>query len=269
MGASQYYKIGSPDDVTMLNKDQNQSYLNSLGSAMSNFSGQLGSNTSSAQQMYGKVADSATNYENFMKQMMGGGGMYENLRNDMSSGGLSSAANSALSDQYSSGREYASAAGTEARRQAANELSAAGLLSSGGGVGAMTEATAQPIMQMENQLANTRANYMQNRYATDVSGAGQAAQLGLGATQGQTQALGTAAQGYGGLANSYGSLYGQGLGYGAQLAEPTYYQPSYGSSLSDWASGIGLGDSVLKSIFGQGGGVNSAISGIAKLFAGG
>ncbi len=245
-------QIGSVDDVKMVNQQGFNDFMGQLGQAMNGFGANMGQSTTAAQNAFGRVNDTATNYNNFLTSMLGTGGAYQNLQNATQNGDPNAAMNSfmsmqpgfnqmaqgALSDVYSTGREQAYAAGDAARRSAANELSAAGLLSSGGAVGAMTEATANPILGMESQLANTRANYLgalQNNAMGNLTSsygnanqlAAQYAGLGLQGTQGLTNAYATAGQGQSALANLYGGLYGQGLGYGASLNAPEYWQPQY------------------------------------------
>lgn len=156
------------------------------------------------------------NYDNWMKQMLGQGGYLGQLMAGTSGmspqasanalmsmqPAIAKQANSVLSDVYRTGRSQAQAAADDARRQAAGELANAGLLQSGAGIGAMTEATARPMMEMETNLANARANYIQNMM-------GQTGNL-----------LGAGYQG----ANS---LIGQILGLGTQMNEPVYWQPQY------------------------------------------
>lgn len=91
------------------------------------------------------------NYNNFMKMLFG-----QNLNNPGSS------ADTALSSLYTSGRDQAQAAADQARRTAANSMANSGLLNSGAAIKSITEATANPMLQMETNLAGQRANYIQN-----------------------------------------------------------------------------------------------------------
>jgi hypothetical protein len=235
-------QIGSVDDVKLANKGVYGDFMKGLGSL----------------DTFGKINDTYTNYDNFLKQMLGGGGAFETMMNATQGGNPNAAVNSWLSYQpqlagladqslsglYDSGRSQAQAAGADARRAAAGDLAAAGLLNSGGAVGAMTEATAAPILNMETQLANTRAGYLGN-LQSGVLGSLQSgynmgnqmlqnfAGMGLQALGGQSQ-LGLAA-----------------LNTGAQMAAPEYWQPQYQqkSGLFDYLNAFDSGTDSLGSMY--------------------
>lgn len=235
-------QIGSPADVSMLNQDSFNKWMNQLG----------GYNTG----MYSGLTDATTNYNNLIAKMLSGQGQYATLTdpNAMANqflgqqGNLAQLANQnvsgALSDVYSTGRAQAQASASDARKQAADQLASAGLLRSGGAVKSMTEATAQPIMQMETQLAQARANALQNQLAQLQSGYGTALQAGAGNALNMAQ-LGS--QGYGNLANLYGNLFGTTTGQMSSLNEPQYYVPQYQTDNSGANSLMGLA-SILASL---------------------
>lgn len=217
-----YKQVGSPSDVTLLNADNYNSWMN-----------QLGKYGSSA---YGSMSDAATNYNNLIAKMLSGQGQYATLSdpNAMANqflgqqGNLAQLANqnvgTALSDVYSTGRAQAQAAGADARKQAADQLAAAGLLRSGGAVQSMTDATANPILQMETNLAQLRSQAYQNQLASLQSGYGSSLQAGAGNALNLAQ---LESAGYGNLANLYGNLFGQTTQQQTNLNEPVYYQPQY------------------------------------------
>lgn len=289
MGESSAVPVGSVDDVKRVNGSGVDAYNTALGNAMGGFSSNLGSAGSNAMSQYGRVADTASNYDNYLRQLMGAGGNFEMLRNATSgfdpqasvnqllslqpqlAAAAQSGANAGMDQMYTSGRSQAAAAGDAARRQAANDLAAAGLLSSGGAVGAMTEATANPMLQMETALAGQRSQLYGNLlggmqqgamsnlgagYGANLGLAGQLGSLGLGAMQGQTGALQAGAQGTGSMAGLYGGLYGQGLGLGAQMNAPEYWQPQY-TTQGGWQGALsgGLGGAL------QGGALGASIPG--------
>jgi len=228
-------QIGSASDVSMLNRDSFDQWMNQLGNYNSG--------------MYGGLTDATTNYNNLIAKMLSGQGQYATLTdpNAMANqflgqqGNLAQLANQnvsgALSDVYSTGRSQAQAAGADARKQAANQLASAGLLRSGGAIGAMTEATAAPIMNMETQLAQLRSQALQNQLAQLQGGYGTALQAGAGNALNMAQ-LGS--QGYGNLANLYGSLFGTTTGQMSALNEPQYYVPQYQTDSSGSSSLMGL-----------------------------
>lgn len=249
--------VGSASDVSMINQKGYDDFMKQLNSAMGGFQSSLGQYTGQAGQGYQAVSDMASNYNNFVNKILGQSGSLAgasgNFAPDVSMNqwlsqqpGLAQTANQnvsqALSDVYSTGRAQAQAAGDQARRQAAGDLAAAGLLNTGAGVGAMTQATAQPIMEMETNLANMRSQALQNQlaqlqgqsagllgqgYGNAANLYGQLNQLGLSGIGGQTGALEAGAAGQGNLASLYGNLTGTGLGIGASMNQPEYWQPSY------------------------------------------
>jgi len=273
-----YQTLGSPNDVTLINKGSYNDYLNKIYGGINEYSGSMGGNISDAAQNYQNVMNTAQGYQNILNQaygsqkalngsadryldMMGSqgnqsagqlanmSGMAGNLNNyakQMQTQGssmwniasdpnaavnqymsmnpqLAQIANQnisgALSDVYSTGRAQAEAAGAEARRQAATQLANAGLLNSGAAVNAMTQATANPVLTMESNLANTRAQAYQNQlaglqgqagsligsgYQNALQGALQSSQLGLQANELAGNLYGNAASGYQNLASLYG-----------------------------------------------------------------
>lgn len=295
-----YTMIGSPSDVTMLNQGGYNDYLRRLYGMTDAASAGMTGALSRAQQGYQQVAGTAQNYENFARSMMGGngqGGLFGQMsaatggfdpnaayRQFMSEQpGMARAANEnvsgALSDVYSTGRAQANAAANQARQSAASELAAAGLLNTGAAIGSMTEATANPIMQMETQLAQTRAQALQQQLASlqgygaqsinqgydRATQLGQSALgLGLQGLQGQTAALQAGAAGQGGIGSTLAGLYGQGMGLGAGLNEPQYYNPQYERQPTalDYITGIGGAAASIGSLLGGGGGIGSALGGL-------
>lgn len=255
MGGTQ--QIGSPSDVKMLNQQGYENFMNQLGSTMGNLWSGMQGNLTNAQRGYQDVAGTASNYENFAKQMLGQfnslAGATDNFNPQAASNAflsqqpqLAQLANQnisgALSDVYSTGRAQATAAANQARKQAASDLAAAGLLGTGAGIGSMTEATLNPQLQMETQLAGMRSQALQNQLGQLQGqtgsllgqGYGNAAQLaqgmaglGLQGMQGQTGALEAAASGQASLANLLGGIYGQGLGVQGNLNQPQYWAPQY------------------------------------------
>jgi len=193
-------QIGSPSDVTVLNQGDVTNWQNQLKQLLGGLSSGLG---------FGTTADGGTGTFDPTSAM----NAYMSQQP-----GLAQLANqnvtNALSDVYSSGRSQAQAAADTARRQAASDLAAAGLLRSGAGVGSMTKATAQPMMEMETNLANLRSNAFLSQ---------------LGQLQGQTSSL--LGQGY----QTGSNLLSQILGETGQMNQPQYYTPQY-------QQGTGFGD---------------------------
>lgn len=206
-----------------------------------NMIGAANSAASNAGNQFQRMSDVSGNVENFARSQNNLYGQMSNLTGGFDPNAatnqflstnkqLAQLANSnvsnALSDLYSSGRSQAQAAANQARRSAANELASSGLLNSGGAVQAMTKATAQPMMEMETQLAGLRSQALQNQlgqlqnqtgsllgqgYQNATNVGMQALQNQLSANQLQGSLLGQAGQGMSSLANLYGQT---GLGMG-------------------------------------------------------
>ena len=222
----------------------NRMYANAgaMGNQANAMFGGMGQNALAAGAGYASMQGAAGNMNNYAKEMQG---MYQNLANQTQGFNPNAAVNqlmsmnpqmaqlanqniaNALSDVYTTGRSQAQAAAAQARGQAADQLAAAGLLNSGAGVQAMTKATAQPIMEMESQLANMRSQAYQNQLGQLQNQAGQlvgqgygqagqlgmqASQLGLSGQQLAAQLQEGAASGFGNLASLYG-------GQGAQAQQ--------------------------------------------------
>lgn len=296
-------QIGSPSDVKMLNQQQYNDFMNQLSQAMGGFKTGMEGNLSQAQRGYQDVMGTAGNYENFAKQMLGQfnslAGATDNFNPQAASNAflsqqpeLARLANQnisgALSDVYSTGRAQATAAANQARRQAASDLAAAGLLGTGAGIGSMTEATVNPQLQMETQLAGMRSQALQNQLGQlqgqtgsllgqGYSNAAQMAQnlagLGLQGYQGQTRALEAGSQGLTNIGNIYGGQYGQGLGLQGYLNQPQYWAPQYseqtglGQRFGSAATGALSGAAVGSIIPGIGTAVGAGIGGLAGFFA--
>lgn len=227
--------VGQASDVQMINQGDFSNWQNQLKQMLGSFGSGIGLGTSQDGGIGSFDPMSALNA--FMSQQ---GGLAQ-LANQNVSG--------ALSDVYSTGRAQAQAAADQARRQAADDLAAAGLLQSGAGIGAMTKATAQPMMEMETNLANMRS---------------QALMQQLGQLQGT--AGGLLSQGY----QTGAGLLGQILGEQGQANQPQYWAPQYRQTtglgdllpgLASMAIGLGTGNvgtglsglgGFLGNLFGQG-----------------
>lgn len=213
-----------------------------------NYLGQMSGTAGNAESQYNNLSNLAGNAENFvrsqnnlygaMSRMTGGFDPNAATNQFLSTNKqLAQLANQnisgVLSDIYSSGRAQAQAVANQARRSAANELAASGLLNSGGGIQSMAKATAQPLMEMETNLASLRSQALQNQLGQLQNQTGSllgqgyqnAANIGMQALQNQLSGqqlqgslVGQAGQGLSNLASLYGQTGMQagqlGQGYG-------------------------------------------------------
>jgi len=199
------------------------------------------------------------NINNFVNQMTGSRGLYNTALQATKNLSPEAAANSYLSQQqgiaqlanqqadqalsgvYQSTRQLATAAADEARRQAAGQLANAGLLNTGAAVKSMTEATANPILNAETQLANTRANYLAAQQQAMGNAVGSL--TGAGYSNANNALLNAAQLGLSGMGQQASQLGAAGAGM-AQLAQNGLNQQNIGANLlnqqlSGLTSGIG------------------------------
>ena len=255
-----YVPVGSASDVTLLNSGEYNNILQNLYSSMgSNFS-QGNSLLQSLGSNYQQLYDNTSNYSNFIKGLLGNSGLYSSLAsatnnfdpNTINNTWLSQQnaiaqqanqnVNDLLSDTYSSTREQAQAMSQQAKQQAADQLAAAGLLNSGSGVSALTQAMVNPLLNAETQLAQTRAQAMQNQlgilqqgslsgltqgYTNAANLAQVAQQLGLQGMNAQSTQQLAALSGLFNIGSTQAQLGANAQNLIASLSQPQYYNPTY------------------------------------------
>ena len=265
MGNSTYSQIGSPSDVTMLNKGQYSGALSKLNDQMANYSSGMGGFQSQASQALGEIGGLSNNYNNMIRQLMGGygtqglTGQLQNLgesydpnaglnlflsQQPQLQGVAESMARNSLSEYGQSAQELANATSQASLGATADQLAQAGLLGAGAGTSAMTRAALEPTLAAQTQLAQTRAGFLQNvggQLASQGLSQAQSAydqqqnarlQSILGQMQGVQSAagvLGNQISGLGAQAQGYSSL-GSNLGSLLGQAESAYSslsQPEY------------------------------------------
>lgn len=275
MGADSIKPIGSANDVQMVNRDAYQGVQDQLQAFMQNpMSGNpySGRAESALNQMQGLSG----NYNNFIAQLFGSGGNgglaaqlsqatkgYDPqagynlfMQNQPGLSGMTeNMANRALSQQGDTARSLAQRTAQQSLGSVAGQLAEAGLLGSGAGVGAMTEAALTPTLAAENQLAQARAGYLgnldtqltsqlmgqsqsaydaqRNQLIQGILGQAGFAESGANMLGSRIGALGNVSSGYGNLANLFSSSQANALGNLAQLNAPEYWQPQYQTDKSD------------------------------------
>lgn len=257
-------KLGSYGDQLMKNQ-QGQAILNAAQNIGQQGNSLLGQGAVQAG-MYGRNAGNiysalgnTGNINNFVNQMTGSRGLYNTALQATKNLSPEAAANSYLSQQqgiaqlanrqadqalsgvYQSTRRQATAAADEARRQAAGQLANAGLLNTGAAVKSMTEATANPILNAETQLANTRANYLAAQQQAMGNAVGSL--TGAGYSNANNALLNAAQLGLSGMGQQASQLGAAGAGM-AQLAQNGLNQQNIGANLlnqqlSGLTSGVG------------------------------
>jgi hypothetical protein len=257
-------KLGNYGDQ-MMNNQQGQAILNAAQNIGQQGNSLLGQGAVQAG-MYGRNAGdiysalgNTGNINNFVNQMTGSRGLYNTALQATKNLSPEAAANSFLSQQqgiaqlanrqadqalsgvYQSTRQQATAAADEARRQAAGQLANAGLLNTGAAVKSMTEATANPILNAETQLANTRANYLAAQQQAMGNAVGSL--TGVGYSNANNALLNSAQLGLSGMGQQASQLGAAGAGM-AQLAQNGLNQQNIGANLlnqqlSGLTSGVG------------------------------
>ncbi|DBA35007.1 TPA_asm: hypothetical protein vir526_00042 [Caudoviricetes sp. vir526] len=262
--SQQAAKLGAYGNQLM-NNQQGQAILNAAQNIGQQGNSLLGQGAVQAG-MYGQNAGNiysalgnVGNVNNFVNQMTGSRGLYNTALQATKNLSPEAAANSYLSQQrgiaqlanqqadqalsgvYQSTRQLATAAADEARRQAAGQLANAGLLNTGAAVKSMTEATANPILNAETQLANTRANYLAAQQQAMGNAVGSL--TGAGYSNANNALLNAAQLGLSGMGQQASQLGAAGAGM-AQLAQNGLNQQNIGANLlnqqlSGLTSGIG------------------------------
>jgi hypothetical protein len=257
-------RLGNYGDQ-MMNNRQGQAILSAAQNIGQQGNSLLGQGAVQAG-MYGRNAGNiysalgnTGNINNFVNQMTGSRGLYNTALQATKNLSPEAAANSFLSQQqgiaqlanqqadqalsgvYQSTRQQATAAADEARRQAAGQLANAGLLNTGAAVKSMTEATANPILNAETQLANTRANYLVAQQQAMGNAVGSL--TGAGYSNANNALLNSAQLGLSGMGQQASQLGAAGAGM-AQLAQNGLNQQNIGANLlnqqlSGLTSGVG------------------------------
>lgn len=319
MGTSSPTAMGSPSDMKLVNGAEVDAFSKLLNGGMGQASGKADAYGSQASGILQKILGNAGNYDNLIKMMTTGenglSAQLKGIRDSTQSydpqAGLNAyisrqpelqglaqqMASGAFGAQNESARGLAQRQSADALSGTASQLAQAGLLGSGAGVSAMTNAALTPTLQMETQLAGQQADLYGNimgglsqqalgglnqgydaqagRALQGALGSAQTAQSGfglLGNTYGaQDQALGQIAQNYGQLAGNAQNLYANLMGQQGQLNQPVYWQPQYeagknrgANAMSGMAAGASIG-----SLFGPGYGtaIGAGLGGLYGLFS--
>ena len=201
-------QVGSASDTKVLNPEEQGTRKNALAGLQS----------------------TAGNYDNFIKQLMGGygaGGVQIAQDPTKATSQLlsmspemqataASIASQGLNQYGQSAQELANITSRDAMRSVANDLAAGGLLNSGAANAALLEASYAPQAQLQTNLASMYNTSYNNAYnnllgqGANVFGQQMSNNLGL---------TGLGLQGLGQQASAYGSL--------ADLTQQQYYTPQY------------------------------------------
>jgi len=281
-----FSQIGSSNDVSMVNQ-QGFNDVNAQIQSMLNSGNQNNPYMSQAASAFGQMQGLSDNYNNYIAKLFGTGGISSQLaeasRGYDPNAGFNLFQNrqpefqrmaeamteNALSGAGDTARSLAQRTANQGMNNTASQLAEAGILGSGAGVGAITEAAVNPMLAAENQLAQTRAGYLgnlnqamtlggmqqfQNSYDMQrqqliqgILGQAGLAESGAGMLGNQLNALGAVGSGYGNLANLFGSQQAGLLGNLAQLNMPEYWQPQYQKDRDWWdyiTGGVGMGTSI-------------------------
>ena len=270
MGTATYSAIGSPSDVQMLNSGQYNNALNMLGQNIGDYgtgySGQLGQTNS----LINQIAEKSGNYQNMISQLMGAngqGGLVGEMRQagrsyDPEAGMrqwlaqvpeyqnvINRSAQNALSEYGETAQEYAKRVAGQSMSDIASQLGSAGLLGTGGGLAAITQAGITPQLEAAQNLAQMRSNYMQgvggqllsqglsqaqgaydtqqNALMQSILGRMQGVQTAGGLLGEQLSSLGSGASASAQTASTLASLLGNAQSTYAGMSEPQYWNPQY------------------------------------------
>lgn len=250
MGGS-YSPIGSVNDVQMVNPDQYAKMNSMLTGQVGQYGGAMNSSLGQASSMLGQIGSLSGNYDNLIKQMIGGygqqgitgkidqlakgydpsGGMNLFLSQQPQLQGVAeSMAKNALSEYGQNSQELARETSRASLSDTANQLAASGLLGAGAGTTAMTQAALAPQLEAATQMAQARSGLLgniggqlmsqgmaqsQGAYDASQQTQFQALMAQLQGLQGAGGLLGNQIQGLGSAAQGYGnigSVYGNLLG---------------------------------------------------------
>lgn len=183
-GSSGPVKVGSPDDMKMINSGDVDAYKKLLGGEMSTAKGGMNSNQQNATNILQQIMNNSNNYTNLIKQMNSGPqGIEAQLqgireakdsynpeaglnayiaRNPELQGLAQSMAAGAFGPSKESGQALARRVSSDALSGTASELAKSGLLGSGAAMSTMTDAAIRPTLEMESNLAGRQADLYGN-----------------------------------------------------------------------------------------------------------
>lgn len=238
MGNATYSQIGSANDVTTLNQDEQstrQSALQGVLNTSNSYENLLRSLNAGLGSYESGITSAASNYDPTAasNQLMNMSGSLQNIAN--------TAAQSALSGYNQSATDYANTATQDALRATASQLAASGLTNSGAAQASLMEAALAPQQQLATNMAQLQSQYSGNALNNLLSQTGSS--LSSGYSQLGSQNYNAATTNAANYLNSMGlqssALANQGSLYN-QLANTTqqqYYTPQY-SKDRDWTDWV-------------------------------